>query len=446
MTPCTGRTNGVGYQMNVSVVGCGYVGLTCAVCLARLGNKVVGIDVDRRKIELLRQRQAPIYEAHLLEFLEDTGDNLSFTNDPAGTVTAEVVFLAVPTPVSHGGKWDLSYLQEASRTIGRQLNTYTVVINKCTAPVGTTDSIGQWLVEAGADPTRFSMISNPEFLKQSTAILDFLYPNRIVLGGTDAAAVAKVLKLYRPIIHQEFPFAPPSPRVMPVPVPTMVTTARTAEMIKYASNSFLAAKISFINEIGNISKRYGVDVYEVARGMGQDPRISPHFLEAGLGFGGSCLPKDTRALISMAQAVDYEPDLLKAALRVNERQPRLMIEMAKQKIGGLAGKKIAVLGTAFKPGTDDMRESSAVLVVEALLAEKAVPVVYDPMAMASTRSLFGDKVVYGASAEDAVRQSDCVLVVTAWEEFKNAALLGKPVIDGRRLIRNAKCGDVEFLC
>ena len=307
--------------MNICIIGCGYVGLTCAVCFSNFGNRVIGLDNDEVKVRLLVKKKPPIYEPHLADLLVRAGDNISFTTDPSVLDSVEVIFVAVPTPVSKEGQWELNYIKTAAESIGRNITSYKVIINKCTAPIGTAETISKFIIQAGAPYSRFDVLSNPEFLKEGSAISDFLHPHRIVIGGSSQKAIESLLQLYQPIVNQDFPFdaSHTLPPVSP-PIPVIITDSATAEMIKYASNAFLASKISFINEIGNICKRKGIDVYKVAKGLGLDPRISPHFLEAGLGFGGSCLPKDARALITMAKEVGYEPLLFQAVLDTNKKQ------------------------------------------------------------------------------------------------------------------------------
>jgi len=315
-------------------------------------------------------------------------------------------------------------------------------------PRRTTEKVGQWITEAGVSPSEFEVLSNPEFLRQSTAILDFLHPYRIIIGGHSQEQRERLRHIFSPIINQDFPSPiPECSWQISTPVPTLLTTPRTAEMIKYASNAFLATKISYINEVGNICREYGVDVNEVARGMGLDSRISPSFLEAGVGFGGSCLPKDTRALIGMGKTVGYQPKLLEAVLEVNREQPLKMVKLAESRVGDLAHKKVAVLGAAFKAGTDDTRESVAFTVVDELLTKKALPVIYDPMALEKVRQRFGDTIIYAGSAREAIIQCDCVLITTAWEEFRDTTLYdGKVVIDGRSTLSGIDSIEYERIC
>ncbi len=454
--------------MKITVIGAGYVGLAVTASLAELGYIVTCIDNDVEKIKLLRGGGIPIYEPLLQELV---AQNLSQRTIEFGTdlgqaiKRSEVIFIAVGTPSNEEGGADLSAIYLVAQGIGQYLDSYKLIVNKSTGPVGTTNRIANIIFgelaerrqeDPGGSSALFDVVSNPEFLREGSAIYGFLYPDRIIIGTDSQRAIDLMLKLYQPIIMKSFVIDPQSPNnnspetlsVSPQTggvVPTLNTDARTAEMIKYASNAFLATKISFINEIGNICKYLGLDVYQIAKGIALDHRIAPHFLEAGLGFGGSCLPKDTRALISMAKTLDYEPHLLNAILEINRKQPSRMVALAKEKLGSLKGKRIGFLGLAFKKGTDDIRGSVAIPLVNELLKEGAIVSVYDPKAMPNARKLLKDKVLYEADAKDVIDNADCVFVITDWDKFKDKDLYkGKVVIDGRMVLAGNEREGIEY--
>ena len=433
--------------MNVSVVGSGYVGIVTGVCLACLGHRVLCVDVDQTKIDALSEGRSPIYEPGLDELLREgiAAERLNFTTDIAKACESEVIFIAVGTPPRADGAPDLGAVQEVARAIGHAIErcddgTVRVIVNKSTVPVGS----GNWvelLVREGqrsngaADgkPRRtggldgengragkFVVASNPEFLREGSAISDTLYPDRIVIGSSDERAVTALRMLYEPILSQQF--TPPS-GVAPRPegfraVPLVVTDLASAEMIKYAANAFLATKISFANEIANICERVGADVAEVMRGIGLDQRIGVRFLNAGVGWGGSCFGKDLSALISIAGEYQYDPELLRASVGVNQRQRQVVIRKLQHALKLVKGRTIGLLGLAFKPETDDLRDAPALTIAEALLAMGARVKVYDPVAMDACFKLWPDlDVVYAESAEDLVAGCDAVALVTEWEEF-----------------------------
>lgn len=334
--------------MNIAVIGTGYVGLVTGTCLSDFGHKVICIDIDDDKIEDLKKGIVPIYEPGLEDLIHKNlrEQRLNFTTDmKEGIKHSGVIFIAVGTPSREDGEADLSAIEEAAEEIGKCINGYKIIVNKNTVPVGTTDKIGEIIGEQSGSFS-YDVVSNPEFLREGKAILDFIHPHRIVVGVSNGRAAKIMRELYKPI-----------------DVPLLVTDIRSAEMIKYASNTFLASKISFINEIANICERIGADIGEVAKGMGLDERIGPKFLEAGVGFGGSCFPKDVKALIKIAEKAGYEFQILTSAMRVNEYQKRLVVTKAKEALGFLNGKVIGVLGLAFKPNTDDMRQASSIKVV-----------------------------------------------------------------------------------
>ncbi len=414
--------------MKVSIVGTGYVGLVTGVCLAELGHDVVCVDVARDRVEKINQGVPPIYEERLEEMLREglRLGRLKATTDLGGAVReTELSLICVGTPSGLLDYIDLKYVEEVSKEIGTVLkgkDAYHVVVVKSTVVPGTTEHVVMPLLErhsgkkAGKD---FGVCMNPEFLREGRAIDDYMHPDRIVVGGIDGRSTEKLLELYKGF-----------------DCPILKTNPKTAEMVKYATNSFLVTKISFINEIGNICKSLGIDVYEVAKGVGMDSRISPHFLNAGIGFGGSCFPKDVKALVGKAKEVYYRPILLNAALEVNEAQPLRLVELLEHRAGPLEGVDVVVLGLAFKPGTDDMREAPAIKIVHSLLKRGAKVHVTDPKALGEARKIFGDheRLEYCLTAQEAVARGRYVLIVTEWPEFRIKDLYrGKVVLDGRRV-------------
>ncbi len=425
--------------MKISVIGAGYVGLITAAGFSERGHEVICMDIDERKIELIKEKKAPIYEKGLEKILERrVGKNLQVTLNLEDTVlNSEVTFICVGTPTNHDGSSDLKYVKIVSEDIGKILqkkNSYQVVVVKSTVVPGTTDKVLTPILEeasgkkAGED---FGVVMNPEFLREGIALKDFLEPDRIVIGANDNRAGELVEKLYGNFNSK-----------------ILRTDLATAEMIKYASNSFLATKISFINEIGNICKKLGIDTYQVAEGVGLDHRISPSFLRAGLGWGGSCFPKDVKALIHEARKISYSPELLEATIKVNEKQIERLMELVRKKISDFSGKKIAVLGLAFKADTDDIRESQSIPVIKKLLEGKANVMVYDPQALENTKKFFKEEIDYASSAQEALQDAELTLILTDWEEFKNldfGVMKNKVVIDGRNILENRESVDYEGL-
>jgi len=423
--------------MRIGIVGAGYVGLVTGAGLAQMGHQVTLIDIDRHKVEMINRCESPIHEQGLDVLLRSlVPDRLKAAaeiEDGFGSVDA--IFICVQSSSSDNEHLDLTYVMEASRDIGRALENrrggYPVVVVKSTVSPGSTEGVIIPLLEqssgkrAGID---FGVMANPEFLREGTAISDFLEPNRIIIGGLDAKGEAVLEEVYRGI----------NATVVKVDL-------KTAEMIKFASNAFLATKVSFINEIGNICKLLGIDAYKVAGALGADPRISPHYLRAGIGFGGSCLPKDTKDLSIVARRLGYEPTLLRSVLEVNERQPLRLVDLAEKKLGSLRGRRAAILGLAFKPGTDDLRKAPSIQVVEELLRRGAVVVVYDPAAQIRAKAIWTDEVAYAESARQAVSQADAVFILTEWEEFKDVRMYaGKAVFDGRRVLNPSDVSGLNY--
>ena len=419
--------------MRISVMGTGYVGIVTGACFAELGNEVACIDVDRAKVELINSGKSPIFEPGLEALLvKNLGKRLNATLDAEKSIMeSEITFICVGTPPRADGGTDLKYIEAAAGTIGKVLakkGKGHVVVVKSTVPPGTTEKVEKIISSCGAKG--FGIAMNPEFLREGKAVEDFMNPDRVVVGAREKWVFGKMAQLY------SFSKAP-----------LVETDLRTAEMIKYASNAFLATKISFANEIGNICKGLGIDVYEVMRGVGLDSRISPHFLNAGIGFGGSCFPKDVKSLVHTAKEAGEEPKILEAVMETNERQPLRLVELAKKKMGSLKGKRVAVLGLAFKPETDDMREAPSLKIVPALLKEGAKVVAYDPAAMEAAKKILGKEVQYAKNARSAVEGSEAVFILTEWKEFLDEKLYsGKKVFDGRKALRRRSGGDYEGVC
>ena len=392
--------------MHIAVIGTGYVGLVTGACFAEFGVDVTCVDIDAAKIARLMRGEIPIYEPGLEQLVNKnaTAGRLHFTTDLASAVEQTlVVFLAVGTPPRADGSADLAHIEEAARQIARAMNGYKVVVTKSTVPVGTGARVRRIIQEHQPKPYNFAVVSNPEFLREGAAIEDFMRPDRVVIGSNDEEATAIMRDLYRPLYLIETPF--------------VITTVEAAELIKYAANAFLATKISFINEIANLCDRVGADVHDVARAIGMDNRIGRKFLHPGPGFGGSCFPKDTRALAHIAHEYGVEVQIVNAVIEVNARQRQLMVEKIKQLLGELQDKEIAVLGLAFKPKTDDMREAPAVDIIRALVKQGARVRAYDPVAMDAARELLPD-IAYAADEYAAVEGADALVFVTEWNQFR----------------------------
>ncbi len=414
--------------MNICVIGTGYVGLVAGTCFAEGGNDVICVDIDEAKIEALRQGKVPIYEPGLEELIKrNTGEGrLSFTTDLAAAVADSLVcFIAVGTPQSETGAADMKYVHAAARQIGEAMTGYRVVVCKSTVPVGTAAEVRAILGEVSKHP--FAVISNPEFMKEGAAVEDFLKPDRVVVGGDDPKAIEIMCDLYKPFVRGG--------------APILTMDNPSAEMTKYAANALLAVKISFMNEIANLCERVGADVSAVRKGVGTDSRLGMHFLYPGLGYGGSCFPKDVRAIMHTATDAGLEFPLLRSVDEINTRQKKRLFEKVTAYYdGNLAGRTFGVWGLAFKPRTDDMREAPSIGLVEDLLAAGCTVKVHDPEAMDVARGVFGERVSYHARNYDALKGADALLIVTEWNEFRNPdfgrvkKLLKAPVVfDGRNL-------------
>ncbi len=416
----------------IAVIGSGYVGTVVAACFAHLGHEVVGLEIDRRKLATLREGSAPFYEPGLEDLLAAGTQSglLRFTDSYHDAMaSSDVVFICVGTPPNPDGTPDLRYVHAVASSVASTIEHYHIFVNKSTVPIGT----GQWLTdELGkqVSPELFSVVSNPEFLREGNAVYDFLHPERVIVGSNDAHAVETLAHIYKPILDQRLPGFPPGE-----PVPLLRTTMPTAEMAKYASNAFLATKISFINEIARLCEIVGADVTEVSHAMGLDPRIGNQFLGAGLGWGGSCLGKDVGAVISAADDHGYRPRILEAALAVNRDQPRLAVRHLRDELGPLAGARIGVLGLAFKAGTDDLRESPAIEVCGQLLEAGASVAAYDPL-VASVPQL--PVLVLAKSPYEVADGVDAIVVATDSPELLDvdlsrlrSVMRGSVFLDGR---------------
>jgi UDPglucose 6-dehydrogenase len=447
--------------MKVAIIGTGYVGLTTGVCLASIGHSVTCIDTDETKIAALKEGNVPIYEPHLAEVMEDAKRNLTFTTSYAESIPeAEAIFIAVGTPSTASGSPNLEYLAQAARAVGEHLGAgFTVVVNKSTVPIGSGNWVGALIRESlekkhgRKAKDEFAVASNPEFLREGSAILDSLYPDRIVLGADHPRALEVLFTLYRPIIDQTF--SPPS--YVPRPesrtaVPLVSTDLASAELIKYAANAFLALKISFINEIGNLAERVGAEITEVARGIGLDSRIGPRFLSAGIGWGGSCFGKDTAAVVATAGEYGMSMPIVEAARTTNQRQRERVVEKLLAELKILKGRTVGLLGLAFKPNTDDLREAPAIDIARRLIERGTKVNVHDPIAMERFAKEYPDLAVHCcSSAEEVADDADAVVLVTEWADYLQLdwdslgqRMRTKLVLDGRYALDRDRLGKLGF--
>ncbi len=413
--------------MKISIIGSGYVGLVAGTCFADSGNDVACVDVDANKIKRLNEGILPIYEPGLEELVERNAreKRLTFTTDLATAVgSSQVVFIAVGTPEGESGDADLKYVLAAAKQIGAAMKGYTVIVDKSTVPVGTADQVRAAVASQTQHP--FDVVSNPEFLKEGAALDDFLKPDRVVIGTESDRAKKVMTELYAPFVRTENPL--------------IFMDTRSAELTKYAANAMLATRISFMNDIAALCERVGADVDFVRKGMGADKRIGYPFLFPGVGYGGSCFPKDVKALVATARDEGIEFDLLRAVERTNERQKKSLVQKAVKHYGSLEGKKFAVWGLAFKPRTDDMREAPAVEIIEGLLGKGASVSCHDPVAHETAKRVLGDRVRFCQSHYEALEGADGLFVVTEWNEFRHPdfekmmALLKSPIVfDGRNI-------------
>jgi UDPglucose 6-dehydrogenase len=431
--------------MHITVVGSGYVGLVAGACFADLGHDVILVDNDQDKLSALKQGKVPIHEKFLPELLErHRGKRLTFSDDLQGAVRmSAVIFIAVGTPPTEQGEADLSYVESVARSVSGAINGYKVVVEKSTVPVYTSDWVRKIMLRNAAAPDSFDIASNPEFLREGTAVTDFLYPDRIVLGADSERCATVLRKVYAGLADGSYyqrADAIPRPDGARIPPPVIVTSAKSAELIKHASNAFLAMKISFINAVASICESVGANVQQVCQGIGTDSRIGPRFLNPGIGYGGSCFPKDLMAFRAVARECGYEFRLLDEVMRINEEQRHRFLRKVRSALWTLRGKRLGILGLAFKGGTDDIRESPAILLAQSLLQEGCQLVAYDPAAQKRAGEILNGSVQFVESAYDAARDADALLILTEWEEFATLdlkrlhGLLKYPiVIDGRNL-------------
>ena len=444
--------------VSICVIGSGYVGLVAAVCFAEMGHRVTCVDNDEAKVKVLREGGVPIFEQHLPELLgRHLGRGVDFTSDLAGAVDGnEAIFIAVGTPQGETGAADLSFVEAVVSEIARSITSYKVIVEKSTVPVYTNEWIRRVLHRRGVDPELFDVASNPEFLREGTAVTDFLHPDRIVIGaGTDRSAEL-LRRIYAPLtsgVYYEKPDALPGPCGGAHPARLLATSAQSAEIIKHASNAFLALKISFINAVANLAETVDADIEDIAAGIGMDTRIGPKFLRAGLGYGGSCFPKDVAAFHWVAQQQGLNFELLEEIRRINEQQRDVFFNKVRAALWTLRGKKLAALGLAFKCDTDDIRESPAIEVIRKLLDAGACISAYDPAAIERAREVLppSDKMSYAPSLYAAAKDADAVLILTDWKEFAeidlaelNRALKFPIVIDGRNLYTPQHMADHGF--
>ena len=421
---------------HIAVVGVGYVGLVSAAGFADLGNRVIALDINEERIKSLKKGIMPIYEPGLDELVERNvaSERLSFTASyPEAIKGADFVFIAVGTPSGVDGEADLKYVKSAAESVAQVMDGPLIVVNKSTVPVGTGDWVAEIIRTSQPKPIPFAVVSCPEFLREGSAILDFMNPARTVLGSQDYEAADKVAQLH-----------------LPLRAPIMITNLRTAEMVKYASNAFLATRISFINEIANICEELGADVKEVSTGMGYDARIGPYFLDAGLGYGGSCFPKDVKALAHMADEKGRHPQLLQAVMDINDDRRRLLLEKIREGVGDFEGKVIGVLGLTFKPNTDDLRDAPALDIAERLLKGGAAVRAYDPVGMPGAAKLM-PAIEMAEDAYALAEGSDALVICTEWNEFKQLdlqrikGLLRNPIIiDGRNIYEPLDMAQLGF--
>ena len=392
--------------MNLCIVGVGYVGLVTGTCFAEFGNHVICVDNDKKKIASLQQGIIPIYEPGLEEMVKKNqmAGRLHFTVDVAEAVDKSLaVFIAVGTPSDSAGSANLEYVYEVAETIGKLMKGYKIVVTKSTVPVGTGKAIQEIIEKNQKEKVPFDVASNPEFLREGSAIEDFMRPNRVVIGTSSEQATAIMKDLYSPLYLIETPF--------------VITNVETAEVIKYASNAFLATKVSFINEIANICELVGADVHHVAKGMGLDRRIGPKFLHPGPGYGGSCFPKDTRAILNLAESFGYRFSIVESVIEVNERQHQRMVDKIENVLGSIQDKRLGILGLTFKPNTDDIRESPAIKIIRTLIKKGADISAFDPVGMDASKLVLND-IDYAQDMYDAAKDADALIIITEWNEFR----------------------------
>ena len=425
--------------MQIAVVGTGYVGLVTGTCFAETGNNVICVDIDAAKVKKMKNGEVPIYEPHLDVLFERNikQGRLEFTTDLKSAIEkAQIIFLALPTPPGEDGSADLSYILNVAEELGKIITDYKVIIDKSTVPVGTAEKV---TAAVGKNATvDFDVVSNPEFLREGFAVDDFLKPDRVVIGTRSAKAKQILEKLYKPFVRQGNP--------------VIFMDEKSAELTKYAANAFLATKITFMNEIANYCELIGADVDDVRRGMGTDTRIGNRFLFPGIGYGGSCFPKDVQALAKSGKEVGYDFEIINSVMDVNHRQKVTMVKKIKAYFGDdLSGKKLALWGLAFKPDTDDIREAPALYIIEELLAAGVEITAYDPEAMSNIKGVIGDKINYAENQYDALENADALLIATEWSVFRSpdfdkvsSLLKEKVIFDGRNLYDLESMRDLNY--
>jgi len=414
--------------MNITVIGTGYVGLVTGTCLSDMGNNVTCVDINEGKVKQLQQGKVPIYEPNLEELFHKNiaGKRLHFTTNLKEAIKdTTIIFLALPTPQGEDGSADLSYVEDVAHDLGKMMSEYKIIVNKSTVPVGTSDRVKE--IVSRQTTIDFDVVSNPEFLREGYAVKDFMEPQRIIIGSKSTKAKEILSKLYRPFIS--------------INRPIIYMDERSAELTKYASNTFLATKITFMNEVANLCEKIGADVDMVRKGMGSDERIGNRFLYPGIGYGGSCFPKDVNALVKSSDEASYDFKILKSVLDINKVQKKSLIPKVSSYFNNkLSGKKIAIWGLAFKPNTDDIREAPAIDVINELLLKDVQISAYDPEAMPNMKKVYGDKVNFSPNAYDALKDADCLLICTEWSEFvspsfdKMKSFMNKfTIFDGRNI-------------
>lgn len=415
--------------MNIIVIGTGYVGLVTGTCLAEFGNQVYCVDIDKKKVQMMQNGKIPIYEPGLEKiFYKNLNSRLLILNKLNKVIlnNSQVIFLALPTPNKKDGSADLSYIFNIAKFIRDKINNYKVIVNKSTVPVGTTNKIKKIIISKTNIP--FDVVSNPEFLREGYALEDFMNPNRLIIGSRSKKAIEIMKKIYKPIID--------------INVPILIMDEKSAELTKYATNSFLAVKITFINEIANYCEKVGVDIDKVRLGIGSDKRIGKEFLFPGIGYGGSCFPKDLKALIKSGKDLKSRFRILEVTEKVNFLQKKILIPEIKKYLSKLDSKRIAMWGLSFKENTDDIRDASSLTMIKELLEFNANIIVYDPVAIPKIKKIFGEKIEYGNNMYDILDNSDILLISTQWSEFKSpdfdliaSKLKNKVIFDGRNLYK-----------
>lgn len=413
--------------MNIAVVGTGYVGLVTGTCFAETGNHVTCVDIDEDKVKRMQRGEVPIYEPYLETLFERNirQKRLTFTTELSEAIEdAQVIFLALPTPPGEDGSADLSYVLDVAANLGPMLTSYTIVVDKSTVPVGTADKVRDALAKGAK--VEFDVVSNPEFLREGFAVEDFMKPERVVIGTSSDRAARIMEELYRPYVRQGNPL--------------IVMDERSAELTKYAANAFLATKITFMNEVANFCEKVGADVDKVRMGIGTDTRIGKRFLFPGIGYGGSCFPKDVQALARSGSEAGYKFEILDSVLQVNDRQRVILVEKVKKILGDLRGKRLAMWGLAFKPDTDDIREAPALYMIDKLIGEGADVKAFDPEAMENVKKQVGDKITFAGDPYEALQDADALIIATEWAVFRNPEfdkmselMKGNFIFDGRNL-------------